>query len=275
MRIIITALFMTFTQILSAQIQNPTLDNWIDSSPMFPFEHLEGWKGTSKVIYGDLNISVTKQEEGDRIFARVESNQAWTDATGPGYIEQENSTQNLKSITYVSRCDSIEALGACIVDVLGPDGELIATHTTSTQSDTFSQRTLEIASEDIEGFSTVFLRFTAFGSGTVYPDPNSDGHALFDIDNVKADFISNVDNTILDVALLDLYPNPSSGVFQLSLSKNLITESMLVYNLQGKLVWSGEYSTSLDLGQLPNGNYIISVQTKEGMVSKLISKEKP
>jgi len=272
MKTILTILILSMAQMLSAQFLNPTLDIWNTPSPMFPFEHLADWRSTNKVLDGALSISVTKEEENGRIFARIQSNQAWTDVSGSGHIEQEISTDNLKGITYVSRCDSVELLGGCIIQILNLDDEILLSDTTFMVSDTFDQKMLTVPTQIVEGNASIKVRFHAqghhFGS---YPEPELDGYTVFDIDNVKVDFISSVNEPILDSDLLDVYPNPSPGIFRLDLSRNLSAKSVEVFNLQGQVVWYGQYSNRLDLSQLINGNYIISVRTESGVVAKRVS----
>ena len=102
-------------------------------------------------------------------------------------------------------------------------------------------------------------------------EPEGNGFATFDIDEVRADFISSVDNQILNENLLSVFPNPSRGVFDLDLDEKLKPDLLQVFNFQGQVVWSGKFKSRLNLSELGSGNYILSIQTPEGVLSKRIS----
>lgn len=73
-----------------------------------------------------------------------------------------------------------------------------------------------------------------------------------------------------------VYPNPNSGVFTLSLERELAGESLIsVYNLTGKSIASyphdgKELSVSYDLSQLANGVYFIQIENKFGIATRKI-----
>ena len=102
-------------------------------------------------------------------------------------------------------------------------------------------------------------------------EPEGNGFATFDIDDVRADFISSVDSQILNENLLSVFPNPSQGIFDLDLDENLKPDLLQVYNYAGQIVWSGQFDSRLDLSHLGLGNYILSIQTTDGVLSKRIS----
>lgn len=61
--------------------------------------------------------------------------------------------------------------------------------------------------------------------------------------------------------LLSVYPNPSEGILQIDLAKNLnrTGASVHVYSADGKIVKSSEFTDHLDLNDLQNGMYYITV----------------
>ena len=270
MRIFACLLILSMSHMLTAQFLNPTLDEWIDSSPMFPFEHLADWETSSRIFEAAPSLSVKRATEGERIFARITSTTAWGDSSGPGYLKQEISTQNLKSINYISRCDSLVKLGLCIVRIYSPDGGVFLSDTIAVASDTFSLRTIEISPDIILNHESLTVSFEA--DAYYFPlEPEGNGFATFDIDEVRADFISSVDNQILNENLLSVFPNPSRGVFDLDLDEKLKPDLLQVFNFQGQVVLSGKFKSRLNLSELGSGNYILSIQTPEGVLSKRIS----
>ena len=270
MRIFACLLIMFMSHMLTAQFLNPTLDEWIDSSPMFPFEHLADWKTTSQIYQAAPSLSVKRATEGERIFARITSMGPGTDSTSPGYLEQAISTQNLRSISYISRCDSLVKLGLCIVRLSSPDGGVFLSDTIAVTSDTFSLRTIEIDPDITLNHERITVTFEANGY-YFPPEPEGNGFATFDIDEVRADFISSVDNQILNENLLSVFPNPSRGVFDLDLDEKLKPDLLQVFNFQGQVVLSGKFKSRLNLSELGSGNYILSIQTPDGVLSKKIS----
>lgn len=68
-------------------------------------------------------------------------------------------------------------------------------------------------------------------------------------------------------AEVDLYPNPSSGLFTLSVnSKQTLDLNLSVHNILGKQVWTGQMRSSgsatrsLDLTELPDGVYVLNLE---------------
>ena len=77
---------------------------------------------------------------------------------------------------------------------------------------------------------------------------------------------------------VEIYPNPSSGIFHISDSKNQVN-TVKVFNLMGELVYSisspsgksGE--VSIDLSKVAKGIYFVQISTDLGVVNKKVTKE--
>ena len=73
-----------------------------------------------------------------------------------------------------------------------------------------------------------------------------------------------------------LYPNPSAGMFILSMDEHQSSVSMDVFDMQGKNVWSqdniSEKTVTINISNLPKGAYFIQVkeQDKVTYVKKII-----
>lgn len=74
-----------------------------------------------------------------------------------------------------------------------------------------------------------------------------------------------------DVIDFEIYPNPSSGFFEidLGLNENDIN-SVIVYDMLGKIVYKAPFSKILDLEMLGNGSYLLEFHTKDVKYSKKI-----
>lgn len=85
---------------------------------------------------------------------------------------------------------------------------------------------------------------------------------------------SNV-NSINESSQITLYPNPTSGLLLLSIENNNLSETSTieVVDIQGKKIMSQAlktYQQTIDLSNLDNGNYILSIYTNNGVIHKKI-----
>ena len=80
--------------------------------------------------------------------------------------------------------------------------------------------------------------------------------------------INTADNT-----LIDIYPNPTTGIVEVSLPQSFENQDIKLYNLQGVLLQTKVLHggiTQFDISSLPDGVYIIKV----GEISKQVVKSK-
>lgn len=77
-------------------------------------------------------------------------------------------------------------------------------------------------------------------------------------------------------AEVNIYPNPSNGVFSVNLPTDTIV-SIIVYNVQGLKVYTDDnillHQYTLNLTDFPQGNYIVAVQSHDKTYSSKISKK--
>lgn len=78
--------------------------------------------------------------------------------------------------------------------------------------------------------------------------------------------------------LIGIYPNPSTGIYTLSLG-NVAPISIAVYDISGKIILSKidvlvkDSKTTIDLSDASKGIYFISINSNNGIISKRIVKE--
>lgn len=81
-----------------------------------------------------------------------------------------------------------------------------------------------------------------------------------------------IENTPLTADLLKVYPNPVQDLLNVHLNGGQEFEQVLVYNMTGQLVYnSGKTlakTAQINVSNLQNGIYIVSVQTAKGIVNK-------
>jgi len=72
----------------------------------------------------------------------------------------------------------------------------------------------------------------------------------------------------LDLGAIDLYPNPSTGVFNVKIKKDQV-ENIEVYTLGGQLVnevsiEKGNKTTTIDASNCASGMYMVMIKSKSG-----------
>ena len=105
----------------------------------------------------------------------------------------------------------------------------------------------------------------------------------FTVQSVQFDpdyhLISRNNNVVLgtaDFALeqqLLFYPNPTSEIINLQKPAALNVEQINTYNVLGQLLYSENYSESIDVSKFSKGILIFQVETSEGVLNKRIVKE--
>lgn len=108
------------------------------------------------------------------------------------------------------------------------------------------------------------------------------------IDNVflnvnEEDFTINSNMSVQDLQgnQMDIYPNPSNGIFTIELNKKANNASYKIFNMEGRMVASSKISSSgfdtkqqVNVSHLPNGTYVVQVENgSETFSKKLIIKK--
>ena len=83
------------------------------------------------------------------------------------------------------------------------------------------------------------------------------------------EIISDTKNLLLKESAI-LYPNPTSGIFTIQLSKELSLASVYIYNTTGVLVLY-QNDKEIDIKELPSGVYLVKLETDKGAIFKKIS----
>jgi pimeloyl-ACP methyl ester carboxylesterase len=84
---------------------------------------------------------------------------------------------------------------------------------------------------------------------------------------------TGIDNSLTN-SDLTIYPNPSSGTFNVSTSFNFSSASFSVFNTVGQLIVSGELesTTQIDLSCQVDGFYILKIQDRESIITRQLIK---
>mgnify|MGYP000692907974 CR=1 FL=1 len=73
-----------------------------------------------------------------------------------------------------------------------------------------------------------------------------------------------------DKGELKVYPNPTTSQLNINLSPNQRATAIGMFDLLGREVLHQPFATQVDVSQLPAGNYILEVQTAEGVLRKRV-----
>jgi len=106
------------------------------------------------------------------------------------------------------------------------------------------------------------------GKNIVYETGDNQG-----MPNAKSIFLKLVKNTsVNDLELfnqINLYPNPTSGIFSIENKSDATIERVEVFNAMGQLLQSSNVS-SFDMSGFANGHYLVKIHTKQSVVFKRI-----
>jgi hypothetical protein len=76
---------------------------------------------------------------------------------------------------------------------------------------------------------------------------------------------------IANAGAVNIYPNPSTGIFTIDNSALKSDYDVIVYNAVGKLVNEGRNITTLDMSAFSSGIYYLTISSKEGILNRKIS----
>ena len=115
-----------------------------------------------------------------------------------------------------------------------------------------------------ENVKVDFVR-TYLPADTLGTHKNAEIAFSYTIGSVKVSAV----NELIEADKVIIYPNPSSDLINVSLPANIEKQQLNLYNTIGQLV-SNSQTQLLDVSALPNGVYILSVETSIGSVNKRV-----
>jgi hypothetical protein len=84
-------------------------------------------------------------------------------------------------------------------------------------------------------------------------------------------------NELADETALDIYPNPSTGLFTLTIPQELAVQTIAITDVNGRTVKtvavSGALQYTMNLSNLEAGIYLVNVATVDGTVVSKVVKE--
>ena len=109
---------------------------------------------------------------------------------------------------------------------------------------------------------TISLVFSSSAGGATFA--GQVGSTLL-VDNIGFDYATGIDDAVSTELAVKVYPNPSSGIVNLSFSKVMTNANVEVFDLQGRMVLTNSINgkhIQLEVSSLPSGIY--HYQVKEG-----------
>lgn len=107
---------------------------------------------------------------------------------------------------------------------------------------------------------------------------NQDGTTVFD--ECLKDNVTITGNTtsiiLLELATLKIYPNPNNGIFNVEIPNLVNKASLQIFSLIGKSILQQSFTlvnNQIDVSALPDGVYLIKVETEDGYVTRRIIKQ--
>ena len=113
------------------------------------------------------------------------------------------------------------------------------------------------------------------GTTTLY-NPETTCANIF-IAKIDTSFALSVSKNTIVKNDIFIYPNPTNGLVNITSSLFIDNSTVTVYNMVGKLVFTNKYATAytnqfqIDLHNLPDGEYIISIKTNNSVYNNKIT----
>ncbi len=105
------------------------------------------------------------------------------------------------------------------------------------------------------------------------------GNSVLYVDNISFDgFISGVNNIPGIIKRVNVFPNPASNIITIDMYVEESNYNINLYDLNGRLIkailnkkLAGHQQISVNVENVPNGNYLLMISNKKGYSSKSVS----
>lgn len=175
--------------------------------------------------------------------------------------------------------DATDDDGSCVVlevyeitGVTNPQAGTVETYTyTETAGSTYEWTVVNGTIISGQGTPTIEVEWGDIGEGSV---------TVIETNEVECESPPVVLDVTVPVGIdefagtqAEVFPNPSSGQFQLTVQPNMIGMSVTIFNELGQGVGQkliSSETTSFDLSDLPSGRYTLSISGKHGVISEAV-----
>lgn len=132
----------------------------------------------------------------------------------------------------------------------------------------WTQATIPFLYVDTVQPDTLYILFSS-SSLDRHPKPGS----IFWIDDASVTILSSV-NDIQILNEMNIFPNPTSGIFKLQLNSGqtaINNHQLSIFNMLGEKIYSSQINsdkTEIDLSKAPQGIYLVQIKTDKGVATK-------
>jgi hypothetical protein len=92
---------------------------------------------------------------------------------------------------------------------------------------------------------------------------NIDATATFLETQVECDALLSISDENFESSLV-LYPNPTSGILNIENNENITIKKIIILNTLGQKIINNQIENNIDISNLPNGIYYISIESING-----------
>ena len=237
-----------------AQLANGNFEEWQTSElgevPL-------GWN-TNGTAAQPTVLKINSVIEGNWA-AQIISNGLSFEGSAPGTLSTElnNVSNNLDSLIFFARCDSIISGGFCALVIMNPTTtDTLLEWRTDSISTEYERIAIPTNFDDIN--QNILLELVA---GTTLTPLGYEGYARFEVDDLRFKLTtSTIESELSDIIT---FPNPANSILNISGLDRKVVEQIEIYNAQGQLKLTQDnysISESIDISHLPNGIYYVVIQ---------------
>lgn len=207
------------------QIQNGEFNQWyLVEGIGQPYEDLVSWQTNNE---NDGGLATTPNVEilvDNDSGVSITANYSGTDGKYSGKIKQTITSDNLISIRYLSKCDSIYDRGACVVNIYNENKDLLYTDSIKQKETNYKQSEIKTSELELVDSDSITIEFVSFGQIGYFEDFQA--YSEFNLLGVFSDYITNT-SEIKRKENVVIYPNPFKDKIRIEID----TKKGVNYNL--------------------------------------------
>ena len=264
----VSILIICAPSLFFGQIENGSFEEW-DSLTTITGQHFENptdWHTNNAAHPFYLTTPAAKSTNSfSGLYAlKLESKEQGLDVRGPGIVYKKISATDLKSISFELWCDSLDKQGACVYQIFGDDFNTILS------TDSIFQTTARYVSYEKAilydwrvNHDSIILEFVAHGE-TGFVKPQDEGYAVMFVDEVKTEFLTAIEENLVDSKLM-LYPNPATSIVDVNFGSGCIKNIVLcdLYGRKFPISLVENRVSQIDVSHHPKGIYFVAIEFED------------
>jgi hypothetical protein len=263
---------ISFSNIQYGQILNGEFDDWvlIEGNGQ-PYQDLVSWQTNNE---NDGGLATTPNVEiivNNDTGVAITTNYHGMDGKYSGKIKQTINTEKVKSISYLSKCDSIFDYGACVVNIYDAANNLTYTDSIKQKETSYSIKVIEMDSLSLDDSDMMTIEFVAYGQIGFFEEFQA--YSEFNVLRVEAELVLNISET-KKVSTLNVYPNPALDILNIDLEVGF-KGNIIITNTSGEDIYNHQVSDAsllLDVSEWISGIYylVVNSESNSSVARKII-----